>query len=445
MHLASIPAWARPHAARAVLRSGAARRAALRAAGVAVAGADAGAVRREDRQGAGGAGGGTDLELAQPWTLKKGGEKIFTAPRGVGAAVLRAEPQRAPPRPARGLPADARRAGAGDVRPDRRHASRRLGPLAPPAGQCTAAPRSTTAIHSRSATSRCTSCSHTGASSSTLRPPSAACRPASSATRDPGADRSARAVPPSIGRRGATTISASADDRRPASDGSPAGAAARATSATDPARSACASDVRREQRVAERGDGAAHARPRARRAPAAPTIARAPAAAGERHADRARRSSQRAVSVIAPSSRNVLARCTAMNSARARLALSATSSNSTRPAPTPASVSMKSIDQPAARARRMPGRPRSPDGDDERQQGDQRQPAGEAVGELDEGRDRRRARHDLAVAERPVLAAAGARSGGAHVGTPADHHEVPGDDDPREPGQPGIHGVLRIV
>ena len=38
-----------------------------------------------------------------------------------------------------------------------------------------------------------------------------------------------------------------------------------------------------------------------------------------------------------------------MNSARARLALSATSSNSTRPAPTPASVSMKSIDQPAAR------------------------------------------------------------------------------------------------
>ena len=60
-------------------------------------------------------------------------------------------------------------------------------------------------------------------------------------------------------------------------------------------------------------------------------------------------SSQRAVSVIAPSSRKVLERCTAMNSARARLALSATSWNSTRPAPTPASVSMKSIDQPAAR------------------------------------------------------------------------------------------------
>ena len=28
----------------------------------------------------------TDLELAQPWTLKKGGEKVFTAPRG---SVLR--------------------------------------------------------------------------------------------------------------------------------------------------------------------------------------------------------------------------------------------------------------------------------------------------------------------------------------------------------------------
>jgi len=28
----------------------------------------------------------TDLELAQPWTLKKGGAKVFTAPRG---SVLR--------------------------------------------------------------------------------------------------------------------------------------------------------------------------------------------------------------------------------------------------------------------------------------------------------------------------------------------------------------------
>ena len=44
-----------------------------------------------------------------------------------------------------------------------------------------------------------------------------------------------------------------------------------------------------------------------------------------------------------------------MNIARAMLALSATSWNSTRPAPTPASVSMKSIDHIAPRRAGWPG------------------------------------------------------------------------------------------
>ena len=155
-------------------------------------------------------------------------------------------------------------------------------------------------------------------------------------------------------------------------------------------------------------------------------------------------SSQRAVSVIAPSSRKVLARCTAMNSARARLALSATSCEQHQ-AGADAGFGEHEEHRPAGGAAgRMPGRARSPDGHDQRQQREQGEPAREAVGELDDRRDRRRPRHDLAVAERPVLAAAGAGAGRPHVGPPADHREVPGDDDPREPGE-AVHGVLRIV
>ena len=64
--------------------------------------------------------------------------------------------------------------------------------------------------------------------------------------------------------------------------------------------------------------------------------------------------SQCAVNVIAATSRKVFTRCTAMNIARAMLALSATSSNNTSAAPTPASVSMKNIDHAAARLAACP-------------------------------------------------------------------------------------------
>ena len=61
----------------------------------------------------------TDLELAQPWTLKKGGEKVFTAPRGsvLRSFVLNHSVHHRAQLGA--LPADARRAGARDVRSDR--------------------------------------------------------------------------------------------------------------------------------------------------------------------------------------------------------------------------------------------------------------------------------------------------------------------------------------
>jgi hypothetical protein len=48
----------------------------------------------------------------------------------------------------------------------------------------------------------------------------------------------------------------------------------------------------------------------------------------------------------------------------------------------------------------------------------------------------------------PLPRAASAGRGGAGPGgarrLPADHREVPGDDDPREAGE-AVHGVLRIV
>ena len=68
-----------------------------------------------------------------------------------------------------------------------------------------------------------------------------------------------------------------------------------------------------------------------------------------------------------------------------------------------------------------------------------------AVPELDHRRDARRARHDLAVAERPVAAAAGAGAGGSHVGAPEDDGEVDRDRDPGEAGErraPGDPGAV---
>jgi len=93
--------------------------------------------------------------------------------------------------------------------------------------------------------------------------------------------------------------------------------------------------------------------------PLVPTIsnathpARTPAAAGPaaRIDNLLPPESHQAVSAMHARRMNVFSRCTAMNSARAMLALSATSWNNTRPAPTAASLSMKNSDNtPPVRA-----------------------------------------------------------------------------------------------
>ena len=52
--------------------------------------------------------------------------------------------------------------------------------------------------------------------------------------------------------------------------------------------------------------------------------------------------------------------------------------------------------------------------------------------ELDDGLDARRNRNHFAVAERPVAAASGARSAGAHISAPQDHQHVPPEHSPGE-------------
>ena len=206
--------------------------------------------------------------------------------------------------------------------------------------------------------------------------------------------------------------------------------------------SACASERGGEQRVAQRRDGAAHAddehaeRQRA-------DDRRAPAAAFQRHADRTVLQPARGQRHRAEQQEGVGE--VHRHEQRARQAGVVGDQLEQHQAGADAGFGEHEEHRPAGGAAgRMPGRARSPDGDDQRQQREEGEPARDAVRELDDRRDRRRPRHDLAVAERPVLAAAGAGAGGPHVGPPADHHQVPGDDDPREPGE-AVHGVLRIV
>ena len=62
--------------------------------------------------------------------------------------------------------------------------------------------------------------------------------------------------------------------------------------------------------------------------------------------------------------------------------------------------------------------------DDEQRHQCQIDSAGDPMGELDDGIQAGRTRQHLAVAERPVLAAAGAGAGGAHEGAPQDDGDV---------------------
>ena len=194
---------------------------------------------------------------------------------------------------------------------------------------------------------------------------------------------------------------------------------------------------RRIERVAERGDGArlAHAdhQHQQRRA------------AGRRSRVRARDGTgappdrKWAVSVRQSSSTIVFARCSGITIARARLSSCATSLNSTRPAPSSASTTMKTSE--AARpAGGMAGRHGPPDPDGQHEDGHQGQAAREAVRELDQHRGVGRPRHHFPVAQRPVGAAAGAGPGGAHVRAPQDDDDVPGEDEPGEAGEFGVHG-----
>ena len=52
----------------------------------------------------------TDSAFLSPWTLKQGGQEMFTMPKIAVAAQLRDESHHPPPRPAHGLPAVAQRA-----------------------------------------------------------------------------------------------------------------------------------------------------------------------------------------------------------------------------------------------------------------------------------------------------------------------------------------------
>ena len=90
--------------------------------------------------------------------------------------------------------------------------------------------------------------------------------------------------------------------------------------------------------------------------------------------------------------------------------------------------------------RRVAGRDGPPDPDGQHEHGHQGQAAAEAVRELDQHRGVGRPGHDFTVAERPVGAAAGAGPGGAHVRAPEDDHDVPGENEPGEAREFGVHG-----
>ena len=73
--------------------------------------------------------------------------------------------------------------------------------------------------------------------------------------------------------------------------------------------------------------------------------------------------------------------------------------------------------------------------EDKREDAKQIDAAGGAVGELDEGGDPGMVLHEGAIAERPVVAAAGAGAGGADRGTPDDDGNVVSEDAPGEAAQ----------
>ena len=92
-------------------------------------------------------------------------------------------------------------------------------------------------------------------------------------------------------------------------------------------------------------------------------------------------------------------------------------------------------------APRVGSRPLPEDAVREIENQQQRDAARESVGELDERRGRRRSRHHLAVAERPVGAAASTGPAGTDIGSPKDYEDVPGEDHPGIKGESRICGV----
>ena len=115
------------------------------------------------------------------------------------------------------------------------------------------------------------------------------------------------------------------------------------------------------------------------------------------------------------------------------------------PAPIAASPRMKASESQASRRRARSGSPapRRERSDAEGEPGHEqkRGAARQAVPELDQGLEARGLRNDLAVAERPVRAAAGAGAGGADDGAPEDDHDVDRDRDPGQPGSGGESGI----
>ena len=207
------------------------------------------------------------------------------------------------------------------------------------------------------------------------------------------------------------------------------------------ARTSCASPsasvVGGKERVAERGDGAAHAEhqhagERQRRA----CTASEPGAAQR---GRASCVAHHAVSVSAATSRNVFTRCPAIHQARATSVLPATSSSRTSPAPMSASSDHEHARRrarsaaPDARAgSRARPRRRARRRAAARGRWSARWPSSISVAVLGDARD------DLAVAERPVAAAAGARSPIARTNAP---HRITAEV--RAQGRPGERGVAR--
>ncbi len=57
------------------------------------------------------------------------------------------------------------------------------------------------------------------------------------------------------------------------------------------------------------------------------------------------------------------------------------------------------------------------------------------MGEFDDGSNLRSLRKDVAVAQRPVAAAAGARTGGAYQGTPKNDSDVIDENTPGKCGE----------